>query len=362
VRLGSTDVNRIGLGTNRLTDTEQNRAFVAEAVAAGVNFIDTAYLYSRGQSEATIGAALAPFPEGVVLATKGGFDDGRPETLRAQMDESLRRLRIETVDLYYLHRVDPDVPLERSIEAIDEARRSGKLRQIGLSEVDVEQIERARRVAPIAAVQNRYSLRERKREDVIDYCEREQILFVPFYPLGGGSRLRTGALEEIAAKRGATTSQIALAWLLSRSEAMVPIPGTLSLEHLRENIAALGIELTDEEFDALRRMQWSAPTPSLPARGGTLRTGRHPHSARGRAPRIGDDPGMSFEHDIRPLFRPHDVDEMSWAFDLSSYEEVSEHAEAIYSRLSDGTMPCDAPWPEEDVERFRQWIDACMPA
>lgn len=254
MRLGSTDINRIGLGTNRLTDTEQHRAFVAKALAAGVNFIDTAYLYARGESETTIGA-LAPFPEGVVVATKGGFDDARPEALRAQIEESLRRLRTDTVDLYYLHRVDQEVPLERSVEAIDEARRSGKLRHIGLSEVDVGQIERARQVTPIAAVQNRYSLRERKYEEVIDYCEREQILFVAFYPLGGRRGLSSEELQEIAARRDATTSQIALAWLLKRSEAIVPIPGTLSLEHLRENIASPEIELTDEEFDALRHVQ-----------------------------------------------------------------------------------------------------------
>ena len=254
MRLGSTDINRIGLGTNRLTDTEQHRAFVAEALAAGVNFIDTAYVYTHGESETTIGA-LAQFPEGVIVATKGGFDDARPEALRAQIEESLRRLRTDTVDLYYLHRVDQEVPLERSVEAIDEARRSGKLRHIGLSEVDVGQIERARQVTPIAAVQNRYSLRERKYEEVIDYCEREQILFVAFYPLGGRRGVSTEELQEIAARRDATTSQIALAWLLKRSGAIVPIPGTLSLEHLRENIAAPEIELTDEEFDALRHVQ-----------------------------------------------------------------------------------------------------------
>jgi pyridoxine 4-dehydrogenase len=251
VRLGSTDIKRIGLGTNRLTDTEQNRTFLVQAIAAGVNFIDTAHLYTSGESEATIGAALAPFPEGVVVATKGGFNDGRPENLRAELDQSLRRLRTETVTLYYLHRVDSKVPLERSLEVIEEARQNGEIGHIGLSQVTVEQIERARQVAPIAAVQNHYSLRERKREDVIDYCEREQILFVPFFPLGGRGGLSAGALEEIAARRGASASQIALAWLLKRSEVIAPIPGTLSLRHLRENLEALEIALTDEEFEAL---------------------------------------------------------------------------------------------------------------
>jgi aryl-alcohol dehydrogenase-like predicted oxidoreductase len=255
VRLGSTDINRIGLGTNRLTDTEEHRTFIAEAVNAGINFIDTAHLYTGGESEATIGGALAPVPDGVVVATKGGFRDGRPENLAAELEQSLRRLRTETIDLYYLHRVDSEVPLERSVEAIVKAQEGGKVRHIGLSEVGVDEIERARGLTPIHAVQNHYSLTERKYDDVIAYCEREQILFVPFYPLGGRSGLRDDAVEKIAARRGASTSQIALAWLLKRSSAVVPIPGTLSLEHLRENIAALDIELTDEEFDALAHVQ-----------------------------------------------------------------------------------------------------------
>lgn len=255
MRLGSTDIKRIGLGTNRLTDNESNHAFLTDAVAAGINFIDTAYLYTGGASEAAIGAALAPFSDDLLVATKGGFDDGRPETLREQLDQSLRRLRTETIDLYYLHRVDPDLALERSVEAIKQERERGRLRQIGLSEVSVEEIERARRVAPIAAVQNRYSLGERRYDDVVEYCEREQIAFVPFYPLGGRNGLDSEAAAEIAAARGATVSQIALAWLLKRSPAICPIPGTLSLEHLRENLAALEIELTGEEFVALRRVQ-----------------------------------------------------------------------------------------------------------
>lgn len=255
MRLGSADINRIGLGTNRLTDTEEHRAFVADAIGAGINFVDTAHLYTGGESEATIGAALAPFPEEVVVATKGGYRDGRPENLTAEIEASLQSLGTETIDLYYLHRVDSQVPLERSVEAIVEAREQDKLSHIGLSEVSVEEIERARELTPIAAVQNHYSLSERKYDDVIDYCEREQIMFVPFYPLGGRSGLRGDAIEEIAASRGATPAQIALAWLLKRSPAVVPIPGTLSREHVRENIAALEIELTDDEFDSLSRMQ-----------------------------------------------------------------------------------------------------------
>jgi aryl-alcohol dehydrogenase-like predicted oxidoreductase len=252
VRLGSTDINRIGLGTNRLTDTPDNREFLAEAVAAGINFIDTAHLYTRGASEATIGATQL---EGAIVATKGGYYDGQPEALEAEFEESRRRLRTETIDLYYLHRVDAKVALERSVEAIDKQRERGRLRHVGVSEVSVEQLERARQVAPIAAVQNRYSLAERRHEEVVDYCEREQIPFVPFYPLGGRNGLTSEELDQIAAARGATTTQIALAWLLKRSPAIVPIPGSLSLDHVRENIAALEIELTDEEFDSLSRVQ-----------------------------------------------------------------------------------------------------------
>jgi pyridoxine 4-dehydrogenase len=255
VKLASTDITRIGLGTNRLTDTEQNRAFLSEAVAAGVNFIDTAYLYTGGESETAIGAALAPFDDELLVATKGGFHAARPETLAAQIDESRRRLRTETIELYYLHRVDPEVPIERSVEALGEAREHGKLRHIGLSEVGVDEIDRARRVAPVAAVQNHYSLGERKYDAVVDYCEREQIAFVPFYPLGGRGGLHSAALAGIAAARDASTSQIALAWLLRRSPAIAPIPGTLSVEHLRENLAALEIELTDEEFEAAGHVQ-----------------------------------------------------------------------------------------------------------
>lgn len=252
MRLGSADINRIGLGTNRLTDAADNRELLAGAVAAGINFIDTAHLYTRGESEATIGAAQL---DGAIVGTKGGYYDGQPAALDAEFEESLRRLRTETIDLYYLHRVDARVPLEQSVEAIDRQRERGRLHHVGLSEVDVEQIERARQVAPISAVQNRYSLSERRHDEVIDYCEREQILFVPFYPLGGRNGLASEELERIAAAHGATTPQIALAWLLKRSPVVVPIPGTLSPEHLRENIAALEIELTDREFDALGHMQ-----------------------------------------------------------------------------------------------------------
>jgi pyridoxine 4-dehydrogenase len=249
LRLGDTEVARIGLGTNRLTKTPEHIAFVKEAVAAGVNLIDTAHTYTGGASEETIGAV--PIPEGCVVATKGGYarGHGRPEVLRSQIEESLRRLRTDSVALYYLHRVDPETPLEVSLGTIKEYRDSGKIRHVGLSQVGIAQIERAREVVPIAAVQNHYNLSERRYEDVVDYCARERIVFVPYFPL----RARGGrALAEIAERRGATPAQLALAWLLKRSPTMLPIPGTLSPEHLTENLAALEIELSEAEFQALR--------------------------------------------------------------------------------------------------------------
>ena len=252
MKIGDLDVARIGLGTNRLTKTPDHVAFVQAAVAAGVQMIDTAHLYTGGQSEETVGTALSPVPDGCIVATKGGFGGpgrGRPEVLHAEIEESLRRLRTDSIFLYYLHRVDPETPLEESLGAIKEYRDRGKIQHVGVSEVGIEQIERARRVVPIAAVQNHYNVSERKYEAVVDYCSAEGIVFVPFYPLRGvGGR----ALDEVAARHGVTRQQIALAWLLRRSPAMLPIPGTLSLEHLEDNLAALRVELTDAEFEQLR--------------------------------------------------------------------------------------------------------------
>ena len=250
LRLGDTEVVRIGLGTNRLRNTPENVAFVKEAVGAGVGVVDTAHSYTGGESEATIGAALSPVPQGCVVATKGGFrpGEGRPEALRAQIEESLRRLRADSIALYYLHRVDPETPLEESLGAIKEYRDSGKIRHVGLSQVGIDQIERGRRVVPIVAVQNQYNLSERRYDDVVDYCAGEGIVFVPFFPLRGDGG---PALDEIAERHGETPAQIALAWLLRRSPAMLPIPGTLSLEHLKQNLAAPEIELSDAEFQAL---------------------------------------------------------------------------------------------------------------
>jgi pyridoxine 4-dehydrogenase len=251
LELGETQLSRIGLGTNRLTNTREHVAFIREAVAAGINLLDTAHLYTSGDSEATIGAALSPTPDGCIVATKGGYrpGEGRPEVLRSQIEQSLRRLRTDTIDLYYLHRVDPQTPLEQSLATIAEHRAAGKIRHVGISEVTIEQIEQARELVPIAAVQNQYNLSERRHEEVVDYCAEEGIPFVPYFPLRGNG---PPALAEVAERHQATPEQVTLAWLLRRSPTILPIPGTLSLAHVSENLAALEIELTDDEFQALR--------------------------------------------------------------------------------------------------------------
>jgi pyridoxine 4-dehydrogenase len=250
LRLGANTLTRIGLGTNRLNNTPENVDFVRRTAAAGVNMIDTAHTYTNGESEETIGRALSPIPENCVVATKGGFGvaEAHPEALRAQIEQSLRRLRSERIGLYYLHRLHSEVPLEQSLAVLAEHRDAGKIEHVGVSEASVEQVERARAVVPIDAVQNHYNLRERRHEEVVDYCATAGIIFVPFFPLRGGT---SAELEEIAARHGATRVQITLAWLLRRSPTMLPIPGTLSLAHLRENLGACEIELTESEFQAL---------------------------------------------------------------------------------------------------------------
>jgi aryl-alcohol dehydrogenase-like predicted oxidoreductase len=246
-RLAGVEVPRIGLGTNRLTTAPERVSFVREAVAAGVRHIDTAHLYAGGESERAIGEALDGSREDVLVASKGGYGGagrGRPELLGAQIEQSLRSLRTEAIGLYYLHRVDPETPLEESLGAIKAYVERGAIRHVGVSEVSVEQIERARKVVPIAAVQNRYNLAERGHDDVVDYCERERIAFVPYYPLRGDG----GPGVAAAAKRlGVTENTVKLAWLLRRSPVVLPIPGTLSIEHLRENLAALELELGDAD-------------------------------------------------------------------------------------------------------------------
>jgi pyridoxine 4-dehydrogenase len=247
--VGGVEVARIGLGTNRLTSTRENHAFLREAIEAGLGLIDTAVSYSGGDSERTIGEALSPKPDDLVVATKGGYSGtASPEELRPQIEQSLESLGTDVIDLYYLHRVHPETPLEASLGTIAEYREAGKIGEIGISAVEVPQIEAAREIVPIAAVQNHYNVAERGSDDVVEYCEENEILFVPYFPLKGNP---PPALAEIAESHNATTAQIALAWLLRRSPVMLPIPGTRSIEHLRENLGALDIELGEDEFDAL---------------------------------------------------------------------------------------------------------------
>jgi pyridoxine 4-dehydrogenase len=248
VTLGETPVTRIGLGTNRLRQSDENVDLIQKAVAAGVEMIDTAHSYAGGESEATIGAALGSSSGNCLVATKGGYGDGSPQALEAEIEESLRRLRTDSLDLYYLHKPDPKVELEESLGTIEQHRQRGSIRYVGVSNVSVEQIERARAVGPIAAVQNHYNLDERSDDDVVDYCAENGLVFVPYFPLraDGGE-----AVAQIAQRHGATPAQIVLAWLLRRSPTTLPIPGTLSLEHVKEDLAALEIELGDEEFEAL---------------------------------------------------------------------------------------------------------------
>ena len=240
--LAGVEVPRIGLGTNRLTTAPEHVRFIREAVAAGLRHIDTAHLYTDGDSERAIGEALDGIDDEVLIATKGGYraGEGRPEVLAAQIEQSLRSLRADAIGLYYLHRVDPETPLEDSLGVIKAYVDRGAIRHVGVSDVSVDQIERARQVVDITAVQNRYNLADREHDDVIDFCEREGIAFVPYYPLHGAGGPGMAAAAE---RLGVTENAAKLAWLLGRSPVVLPIPGTLSVEHLRENLAALELEL-----------------------------------------------------------------------------------------------------------------------
>jgi pyridoxine 4-dehydrogenase len=272
VGLGDLTVNRMGFGAMRLTgpgvigepaDPENSLAALRRAVELGINFIDTAASYGPEINERQIAQALHPYPDGLVIATKGGLHherhgewirDGRPETLRALCEASLQRLRVDRIDLYQLHSVDPAVPIEESVGALVDLQREGKIRHIGLSNVDARQLAQARQVATIVSVQNRYNVVDRYSEGVLDACERDGIAFLPWFPLGFGSLTHgAGRLADVALSRGATQAQIALAWLLRRSPMMLAIPGTSSLEHLEENVAAAALGLTDAEFGELSR-------------------------------------------------------------------------------------------------------------
>ena len=267
---GDLTVGRLGFGAMRLCgpgvwgepeDPKNAERVLRRAVELGVNFIDTADAYGPEVSERGISSALHPYPEDLVVATKGGYTrqgpgrwrtNGRPKHLREACEGSLRRLKIDRIDLYQLHRPDSRIPFERSIEALARLREEGKVRHVGLSNVTAEQLERAGEILPVVSVQNRYNLNDRRSEAVLRACERRGIAFIPWLPLATGGLARPGgALDGIRARHGATSPQIALAWLLAKSPVMLPIPGTSSVEHLEENVAAGGLRLTDEEVRTL---------------------------------------------------------------------------------------------------------------
>lgn len=267
---GDLPVVRLGFGAMQLTgpgiwgeprDHDEAIRVLRRAVELGITFIDTADSYGPEVSERLIGEALAPYADGVVIATKAGLTRqgpdiwtqlGQPAYLRQQCEMSLRRLKLERIDLFQLHRIDKNFPLEDQIGLLLELQQEGKVRHIGLSEVTVDEIEAARKIAPIATVQNLYNLADRRSEAVLDHCEREGIGFMPWFPLATGELSREdGPLADAAREHGASPSQLALAWLLRRSPVMLPIPGTSRVAHLEQNTAAAEIELTGAEFDAL---------------------------------------------------------------------------------------------------------------
>jgi pyridoxine 4-dehydrogenase len=271
-------VNRLGFGAMRLTgegiwgwppDRENAKKVLRRAVELGVNFIDTADAYGPETNELLIAEALYPYPKGLVIATKGGntrpgpgqwVPDGRPEYLAQCIDKSLKRLKLERIDLYQLHRIDRKVPVEESLGALKKAQDAGKIRHVGLSEVTVAEIEQAKKVMPIVSIQNQYNITDRDSEGALNYCEKEKIGFIPWAPIGGGrnpSLRKTGnALEAEAKRHNVSVVQLALAWLLQKSPVMLPIPGTSTLPHLEENIAAEKLQLSPEEWkriDAVAR-------------------------------------------------------------------------------------------------------------
>jgi pyridoxine 4-dehydrogenase len=267
---GDLPVNRLGFGAMRLTgegiwgwppDRANALKVLRRAVELGVNLIDTADAYGPEVDELLIAEALYPYPKDLVVATKGGntrpgpgqwVPDGRPGYLKQCVDKSLKRLRLERIDLYQLHRIDPKVPMEDSLGALKEMQDAGKIRHVGLSEVSPDEVKRAREVVPIVSVQNQYNIGNRKWEDTLTYCEKEGLGFMPWSPIGGGRGLKAGdALEAASKNHGVTVVQLALAWLLHRSPVMLPIPGTSSVAHLEENVAAEKLKLTPEEWKAI---------------------------------------------------------------------------------------------------------------
>ena len=274
---GEVSVHRLGFGAMRLTGEgiwgpPKNRseaiAVLRRAVKLGVNFIDTADSYGPGISEELIAEALFPYPSGLVIATKGGWNrpgpnqwthDATPSHLRAAVEGSLTRLRLERIDVYQLHTPDPVVPFDDSVGMLAQLKSEGKIRLVALSNVTQEHIERARRIVPIVSVQNRYSFADREWDYVVDYCERNGIAFIPWFPLGAG-RVAGEILNQVARAHQANPHQVALAWLLKRSSIMLPIPGTSSVKHLEENVAAASLHLTDEEYEKLKQVPQLAAT------------------------------------------------------------------------------------------------------
>ena len=264
---GDLKVNRLGYGAMRITgkgiwgepkDPETARKVLRRAVELGVNFIDTADSYGPEVSERLIGEALAPYADGVVIATKAGLTRqgpdqwlpvGRPEYLQQEVEMSLRRLKLERIDLWQLHRIDPKVPVEESLGVIKKMQEQGKIKHVGLSEVKPHEIDQARKVVDIVSVQNLYNIGDRTHEDVVDYCTKHGLAFIPWFPVAAGKLAQPGGKLDAAAKRhGTTLSQLSIAWLLHRSPVMLPIPGTSSVGHLEENVAAAGVKLSDAEW------------------------------------------------------------------------------------------------------------------
>jgi pyridoxine 4-dehydrogenase len=270
---GDLTVNRLGYGAMRITgdgiwgwppDREKAKTVLRRALDLGVNFIDTADAYGPEVSELLIAEALHPYPKGLIIATKGGLTrpgpgqwtpNGRPEYLTQCIDKSLKRLKLERIDLYQLHRIDRNVPVEESLGAIKKAQDAGKIRHVGLSEISVKEIERAKKVLPIVSIQNRYNITDRDSEEALNYCEKEKMGFIPWAPIGGSGKdslTKSGnPLEAEAKRRNVSAVQLGLAWLLHRSPVMLPIPGTSSVAHLEDNMAAAKLELTDAEWKAV---------------------------------------------------------------------------------------------------------------
>lgn len=268
---GETTINRLGYGAMQLTgsgvfgevaDRENAKKVLQEAVAAGVNFIDTAEAYGPQLNESLIADALHPYKNGLLIATKGGFNrpgpnqwipNGNPAFIKSNIEGSLKRLKVDTIDLWQLHRIDPKTPLEETLAPVVEAVNAGKIKYVGLSEVTIEQIEQAQKILPIVSVQNLYNLGNRQWEEVLDYTASQKLAFIPWYPLASGPQKLEEKISAIAKAHNATIAQIALAWLLKRSANILLIPGTKSIGHLHENLKAAEIQLTDEEFEALSK-------------------------------------------------------------------------------------------------------------